>query len=80
MWVSVARGDVNVLVEKTTCTESLPAITAAEFLALFERCMVSGLKACMVISHAAGCQAITVTCNLPAPTMTATTAGRCRRR
>jgi hypothetical protein len=84
MWASVARGDANGRVEKTTCTESSspPAVAAADFLALFKRCMASGLKARMVINHAAGCQAITVTCNLPASAETAPTAGRrrCRRR
>ncbi len=72
MWASVARGDANVRVEKTTCPESPPAITAAEFLVLFERCMTSGLKARMVISHAARCQAITVMSSLPASTETTT--------
>jgi hypothetical protein len=45
-----------------------------------EHCMVSGLKARLVISHAAGCQAITVSCSLPVPAEAATTAGRRRRR
>jgi hypothetical protein len=79
-WASVARGDANVRVEKTTCTQPPPAVTAAEFLALFHHCMASGLKARMVTSHAAGCQAITVTCNLPASTETTTTAGGRHRR
>jgi hypothetical protein len=52
-------------VEKTTCTDPLPAVTAAKFSALFDRCMVSGLKARWDISHAAGCQVINVSCSLP---------------
>jgi hypothetical protein len=78
-WASVARGDVYARVEKTTCIEPPPAVTAAEFSALFERCMASGLKAHMVISHAARCQAINVMCSLPVPAKTATTAGGCSR-
>jgi hypothetical protein len=44
-WASVTRGYVYTRVEEATCTGPPPAITAAEFSALFERCMASGLKA-----------------------------------
>jgi hypothetical protein len=80
MWASVAKGDVLTRVEKTTCPGQ--AVTAAEFSALYERCMASGLKAHLVVSHAAGCQAITVSCSIPVLAVTATAAGRrrhCRR-
>jgi hypothetical protein len=71
----MATGDVYARVEKT-CPGPPPAVTSAEFSELYESCMASGLKACLVISHAAGCQAITVSCSLPVPAMTATTAGK----
>jgi hypothetical protein len=74
MWASVASGEACARMEKNTCPGSV--VTAAEFAALYERCMVSGLKARLVISHAAGCQAITVSCSLPVPAETAAAAGR----
>jgi hypothetical protein len=73
-WASVAKGDVLTCVEKTTCPG--PAVTAAEFSALYERCLASGLKARLVVSHAAGCQAIMVSCSIPVLAVTATAAGR----
>jgi hypothetical protein len=79
-WASVARGDVYTRVEEATCTGPPPAITAAEFSWLFERCMASGLKARLVTNHMAGCQTITVTCTLPVTAENATAAGRRRRR
>jgi hypothetical protein len=66
--------------EKPACTGSQPAVTAADFSVLYQRCMVRGLKARVTVSHAAGCQVFTLSCNLPAPAMTNTTAGRRRRR
>ncbi len=57
-----------------------PAVIAAEFTALFDRCLAFGLKARLVFSHATGHQVLTVTCNLPAPSVDSATAGkRCRR-
>ncbi len=77
-WASVASGEACARVEKNTCPGSV--VTAAEFSALYERCMASGLKARLVISHAAGCQAITVSCSLPVLAKTAAAAGRRRYR
>jgi hypothetical protein len=80
-WASVVRGEACPSVEKATCPGSQPAVTAADFSALYQRCMASGLKARTVISHAAGCQIFTVSCNIPVPAMTKTVTGRrrCRR-
>jgi hypothetical protein len=43
-------------VEEPACYTTQPAVSIAEFSALYERCMASGLKARVVISHAAGAQ------------------------
>ncbi len=79
-WASVVRGEACPSVEKATCPRSQPAVTAADLSALYQRCMASGLKARVVISHAAGCQIFTVSCNIPFPAVTKTVTGRCRRR
>ncbi len=78
-WASVARGDVGACVVEPTCTRQQPAVTAADFTALYDRCTASSLKAWVVFSHTAGNQVLTVTCNIPAPTVTSASAGRhCR--
>jgi hypothetical protein len=41
--------------------------------------MASGLKVRVIISHAAGCQVLTVSCSIPVPAVTDTAAGRRRR-
>jgi hypothetical protein len=65
----------------TFCPGSQPAVvSAADFSALYQRCVASGLIASMNIKHAAGCQIFTVTCNIPVPAATDNTAGRRRRR
>ncbi len=78
-WPSVVRGEAR---EGTpACPRSQPAIvTAADFSALYQRCVASGLKASVNISHVAGCQVLTVLCTIPAPAMTETAAGRRRQR
>jgi hypothetical protein len=78
-WASMVRGDMGARGDESTCPRQPPAITAADFTVQYERCVATGLKACVVISHAAGCQVITISCNLPAPAKTSTAAGRRRR-
>jgi hypothetical protein len=78
-WASVVRGEARR--EKPACPEPQPAvITAADFSALYQRCMASSLKARVIISHAAGCQVLTVSCSIPVPAVTDTAAGRRHRR
>jgi hypothetical protein len=67
-------------VEEPACYTSQPAVSIADFSALYERCVASGLKARVVFGHVAGIQTITVTCNLPASSAAATTGARRRRR
>ncbi len=70
-------------VGEPACSRSAPSVSAADFSALYERCMKSGLKARVAFDHAAGRQTVTVMCTLPASTTSAATAGkrrRCRRR
>ncbi len=76
-WASMVRGSV----EEPACFKPQPAVSTDYFSALYEQCLVSGLKACVVFSHAAGTQVITVTCSLPTTFATASTVvRRCRRR
>ncbi len=65
---------------KQSCPEQQPVVIAADFMALFDRCLASGLKARLIFSHAAGHQVLTVTCNLPAPAVNLAAAGKRRRR
>jgi hypothetical protein len=78
-WASVVRGEAREGLP--ACSGSQPAaISAADFSALYECCMASGLKASVKFSHAAGVQVLIVTCNVPDPAATDTAAGRRRRR
>jgi hypothetical protein len=79
-WANVDRSNVDVRAAKPTCPRQQPAITPADFTALYDRCMSSGFKARITISHAAGNQVFTVSCNLPAPAVMNTAAGSRRRR
>jgi hypothetical protein len=62
------------------CSRSAPSVSAADFSALYERCMKSSLKARVAFHHAAGRQTVAVTCTLPASTTSAATAVKRRRR
>ncbi len=62
--------------EEPACYTTQPAVSIVDFSALYERCMASGLKERVVISHAAGAQTITLTCNMPASSAAATTGVR----
>jgi hypothetical protein len=78
-WASVVRGEAREGIP--ACSGPQPAaISVADFSALYERCVASGLKASLSFSHAAGVQVITITCNVPVPAATDTAAGRRRRR
>ncbi len=83
-WASTVRGAPHR--EDPTCPRPPPAVCAADVTALYDRCLADRPKACIVISHAAGVQVLTVTCSMPAPAETAAAAGRrhcchrCRRR
>jgi hypothetical protein len=57
-----------------------PAVSSADFSALSERCLASGLKARLMFSHAAGIQSVTLSCSLPTATKMAIEEKRRRRR
>jgi hypothetical protein len=75
-WASVVRGSV----EEPACFKPQPAVSTADFSALYEQCLASGLKARMVFNQAAGIQVITVTCSLPTSATAAIVVRCCRRR
>jgi hypothetical protein len=78
-WASVVRGEGSRTV-KSTRPPQQPAVIAADFTALYDRCLASGFKARVVFSYAAGRQTLSVSCIYPAPAETAAAAGkRCRR-
>jgi hypothetical protein len=77
-WADVVIGEA--CGETPACTGLQPSVTAADFSALYQHCMASGLKAHVSISHVVGGQVFTVTCMLPAlPAVIDSTAGRRRR-
>jgi hypothetical protein len=83
-WAGVVRGGVGTSLGEPAVSRPLPPVCAADFSALYDRCMQSGLKARVSFNHAAGLQTVTLTCILPDPsTPAATTVKRrrhCRRR
>jgi hypothetical protein len=80
-WASVVRGDGACAVKSSSPAQQ-PAVLAAEFTALYDRCLASGLKARVVLNYAAGRQTFTVSCSFPVPAETSAAAGRrhCRHR
>ncbi len=60
----MVRGD-GACALKSSSPAQQPAVIAAEFTALYDRCLGSGLKACVVFNHAAGRQMLTVSCSFP---------------
>jgi hypothetical protein len=78
-WASVVRGEARKGLPACSGSQRA-AISAADFSALYQRCVASGLKASVNFSHAAEVQVLTVTCNVPDPAATDTAAGRHRRR
>jgi hypothetical protein len=79
-WASMVRGNVCASMEGPVCPTPQPAVSTADFSVLYEHCLASGLKACVVFSHAAGLKVVTVTCSLPTTTTIATTADKGRHR
>jgi hypothetical protein len=65
MWASMVRGAPRG--GDPTCPRPLPAVCAADFMALYDRCLAGGIKARLVISQTAGVQTLTITCSIPAP-------------
>jgi hypothetical protein len=63
MWASVVRGGARASVEGPI--RQTPAVSTADFTALYEHCLASGLKARVVFSHITGLQIATVSCSLP---------------
>jgi hypothetical protein len=63
---SVVRGGLATCVGEPACPRPPPSVSAADFSALYERCMESGLKARVAFNYVAGLQTVTVTCILPA--------------
>jgi hypothetical protein len=79
MWARVARGNMGPCAGELTCHRHQPAITAADFTAQYDRCLASGLKACVVFSYPAGRQILTIMCHQPTPAViTATARKHCR--
>jgi hypothetical protein len=66
MWASVVRGEGSCVVENT-CLQQQPAVTTADFTALYDRCLASGLKARVVFSYVDGHQTLSISCTFPAP-------------
>jgi hypothetical protein len=88
-WASVVRGDVCAGAGEPACPTTQPApagpapqpaVSSADFSALYEHCLASGLKVRLMFSHAAGIQSITLSCSLPTATKIAIAEKRRRRR
>jgi hypothetical protein len=77
-WASVVRGEGTCAVENSRPLQQ-PAVTVADFSALYDKCSASGLKARMVFSHAAGRQMLSIMCTFPALAEIADVAGKRRR-
>ncbi len=75
-WAGVVRGGVGSSVGEPAVSRPLPPVTAADFSALYGRCLENGLKARVSFNHAAGQQTVTLTCFLSDPSTSAATAGR----
>jgi hypothetical protein len=73
-WADEVRGKECASVEIPARPTSQPAVSSADFSALYERCLVNGLKAHVVFSHAAGFQVATIKCSLPTTSAIAATA------
>jgi hypothetical protein len=78
-WASVVRGEGMCPVENPHPLQQ-PAVTAADFSALYDRSSASGLKPRVVFSHAAGHQMLSIICTFPAPAEITAAAGTRRRR
>jgi hypothetical protein len=73
-WASIVQGGAH--------TAAPPAVSRQEFLALYERCIASGLRSRIVFRHQAGSHQVSIPCCLSAPPTDtyASAIERCRRR
>jgi hypothetical protein len=61
---------------------TMPAVSSQDFLALYERCIDSGLRTHIIFCHHAGIHEISISCHLSTPPLDAHTPAdvrRCRR-
>ncbi len=72
----MVRGGTCASVKGPTCPTPQPAVSSADFSALYELCLAKGLKARLVFNHAAGLQVVTVSCSLPRTSTIPATAGK----
>ncbi len=72
----MARGVAGIRAGEPSCPRHPPSVSAAEITELYDRCLASGLKACVIFNHAAGRQTLTVTCHLLSPAMTTGATGK----
>ncbi len=71
-WASIVQGDAH--------AAAPPAISRQDFLALYERCITSGLRSRIVFRHQAGSHEISISCRLSAPPTDAHASAAERRR
>jgi hypothetical protein len=70
---SIVRDGMSASVRACACLTTMQAVTTAQLIALYMRCMASELTACVSISQTAGHQEITVLSCLPVPASSAAT-------
>jgi hypothetical protein len=76
-WADVVRNGSRLDTSPPAATASASASTTADFLALYDRCISSGLKTRINLCNSAGVQEITLTCQIPSSFASAPR--RCRR-
>jgi hypothetical protein len=70
---SIVRDGMSASGRACACLTTMSAVTTAELIALYMRCMASELTACASISHSAGHQETNVFNCLPVSTLSAAT-------
>ncbi len=70
-WADVVRSGTSLSPSSPATTAATTTAATADFLALYERCVSNGLKACINISNNTGHQEISLTCQVPAATTSA---------
>ncbi len=76
-WADVVRNDPRLSLSPPAVTTISSSSTTADFLALYDRCISSGLKTRINISNLAGAEEITLTCHIL--TCFTSACRRCRR-
>jgi hypothetical protein len=76
-WASIVRDGARA---NTSPAVSSPAVSRLDFLALYERCIDSGLRTRIVIRHQDGSHEISISCRLSAPPVDAHAPTYARRR